>query len=500
MRSSPHLAWLAAAVLAWPASARAGDSIALDRFDPAPAGDRLFGVASPYVAGHLLPHAMLLSDYAHNPLVLRSVTSDRSAGALVASQLIFHANVSLGLFHRINVNLDVPFALLQTGDSPTAGGVAYTSPGGMHVADLRIGLRYRFFGEHHDAFHVALGGYLWLPLGSSNRPAGAFVSDGKVRGRPELILGGHLDRLVWSLAMGPELRANQELATIDQGSMMRAAAGFGLRLLAERRLQIGPELSVAVSLKQPSRRTTNAEVLLGTRYRVSRGLEVGAAAGPGLSAGIGTPDLRAVVTVAYTPEQRPPPPDRDEDGIADRFDACPSEPGARSVDFAVNGCPEPRRARRALVERAPSPPASPVTDAVEDDSAGLASTLETVVVKREILFELGQATIDPSNASILDDLAAALKADSSILDVEVQGHTDQVGSSYTNAVLSRARADAVKRALVARGVEMHRLHTHGYGHKVPRAQNRTEEGRRRNRRVELRVVAEKPKDVEEARP
>src|ERR1700679_2109033 len=51
-------------------------SLALDRFNPAPAGDRMFGVESPFVAGELTPHIMLLADYAHNPLVLRTVSTN----------------------------------------------------------------------------------------------------------------------------------------------------------------------------------------------------------------------------------------------------------------------------------------------------------------------------------------------------------------------------------------------------------------------------------------
>src|SRR3954470_15589298 len=73
------------------------EGLALNRFDPAPAGDRMFGVPSPYAAGHLTPHLMLLGDYAHNPLELHSVPDDTDRGAIVANQLFLHLNAGLAL-------------------------------------------------------------------------------------------------------------------------------------------------------------------------------------------------------------------------------------------------------------------------------------------------------------------------------------------------------------------------------------------------------------------
>src|SRR5690606_20080905 len=101
---------LGAAVMSSVAPA-AAQSLALNRFDPAPAGDRMFGVQSPYAAGHLTPHVMLLADYAHNPLVLRTSADDSSLGSIVSDQLFLHLNGSLSLFHRLNINADLPVAL-----------------------------------------------------------------------------------------------------------------------------------------------------------------------------------------------------------------------------------------------------------------------------------------------------------------------------------------------------------------------------------------------------
>src|ERR1700679_3470498 len=79
----------AALLAAGPLSAQTS-GLALDRFDPAPAGDRMFGVPSPYAAGDLTPHAMLLLDYAHNPLVIQTIPGNGQLGSVVKNQLFMH--------------------------------------------------------------------------------------------------------------------------------------------------------------------------------------------------------------------------------------------------------------------------------------------------------------------------------------------------------------------------------------------------------------------------
>jgi len=101
-----------------------------------------------------------------------------------------------------------------------------------------------------------------------------------------------------------------------------------------------------------------------------------------------------------------------------------------------------------------------------------------------INFETGKSTINPDSAQTLDTAAAALKA-AAELRVEVGGHTDNVGTPEANLRLSQERAQAVMAALVTRGITAARLTAKGYGQTAPVADNRTEEGRGKNRRVEL---------------
>ncbi|MBX3200693.1 MAG: OmpA family protein [Labilithrix sp.] len=327
-------ALLGASAVAWTIPSEA-QGLPLNRFDPAPAGDRMFGVQSPFAAGRATPHLMLLGDYAHNPLVLRRTSNDAEVGSVVSHQLFMHLNGSVSLFDRLNLNVNVPVALAQGGESPTTGGNAFASPSGASFGDLRAGLRVRLLGEYHDAFQLALGGYVWFPTGESD----GFVGDGKVRGMPQVIVGGRTDRIVWSAAAGPELRSLQSYGGVEQGTMVKGGAGIGVLLGESRNLQVGPEVNVAFSTESVNKRTTNAEALLGARYRFFRDFEIGAGFGPGLTSGVGTPQFRGVLMLAYTPEQRA---DRDKDGVYDDVDACPDVFGEPSDDPAKNGCPTPK--------------------------------------------------------------------------------------------------------------------------------------------------------------
>ena len=101
-----------------------------------------------------------------------------------------------------------------------------------------------------------------------------------------------------------------------------------------------------------------------------------------------------------------------------------------------------------------------------------------------INFDTGKSTIAPDSAGTLDAAAGALKA-AGDLRIEVGGHTDNVGTSDANLKLSQDRAQSVMAALVERGVKADRLTARGYGQTAPVADNRTVDGRAKNRRVEL---------------
>lgn len=101
-----------------------------------------------------------------------------------------------------------------------------------------------------------------------------------------------------------------------------------------------------------------------------------------------------------------------------------------------------------------------------------------------VLFDFDKATLRPESDAILTRAAALIEATKGAA-IEVQGHTDAVGSDDYNQKLSEARAASVLAWLVAHRIPTAQLHAKGYGKTVPVADNRTDEGRAKNRRVEI---------------
>jgi len=105
----------------------------------------------------------------------------------------------------------------------------------------------------------------------------------------------------------------------------------------------------------------------------------------------------------------------------------------------------------------------------------------------EILFDTGESTLRPRATAALGQLAALIR-DHPDLPIEIEGHTDSVGTRARNDRLSQARAEAVKRWLAANGsVPARRMTARGFGPTRPVAPNGTAEGRQQNRRVEVRL-------------
>lgn len=101
-----------------------------------------------------------------------------------------------------------------------------------------------------------------------------------------------------------------------------------------------------------------------------------------------------------------------------------------------------------------------------------------------INFDTGKSNVQAESQPIIDQLAEMMKSTPG-LKISIEGHTDNVGAAETNKTLSMSRAAAVMSGLIAKGVSASRLSNLGWGQDKPIADNRTEEGRAKNRRVEI---------------
>ncbi|MBN2187945.1 MAG: OmpA family protein [Chitinispirillaceae bacterium] len=155
--------------------------------------------------------------------------------------------------------------------------------------------------------------------------------------------------------------------------------------------------------------------------------------------------------------------DNDRDGVADSLDKCPDKAG--SPDNA--GC--------AAVEQ-PKPPV-PKTKEIKRGR----------VVLRRVNFIKGSAAIDAASFEALDEVARSL-ADWPLVQIEIQGHTDNQGSARSRLNLSTARAEAVRAYLINKGVAPSRLTAVGKSDSSPLGDNASKAGRAVNNRIELRRI------------
>ena len=149
-----------------------------------------------------------------------------------------------------------------------------------------------------------------------------------------------------------------------------------------------------------------------------------------------------------------PVPDRDGDGIADDQDKCPDLAGIA----ANNGCPEV---------------SNEVTRKIDEQAT-------------QIFFKSASDQLTASSFTSINQVADLLKADGK-LQITVSGYTDNSGKKESNITLSQKRAGAVKQALEKAGIDAGRIAAQGFGDADPVADNGTPEGRRKNRRVEIKL-------------
>lgn len=196
------------------------------------------------------------------------------------------------------------------------------------------------------------------------------------------------------------------------------------------------------------------------------------------------------------------PPDADGDGVFDMNDNCPGTPAGYAVDD--NGCPPDSDGDIVwdVLDKCPGTPAGAAVDNVgcpqDNDRDSVADYMDqcpgtpfgAVVDERgcwvlgDVQFATGGWGINAAAAAQLDEVAAILKNNPDLA-VEVQGHTDNVGSAAANQRLSEKRARAVADYLIGKGVSAKRLKARGLGESRPIAVNDSPEGRAMNRRVEI---------------
>jgi outer membrane protein OmpA-like peptidoglycan-associated protein len=524
---------------------------ALDRLDPSPAGDAFFSQPSADVAGRLRLSASILTSYAHDPLVLRRMSGGDPA-LWVRDQAVMHVQIGVEALKRFKLDLDVPVTLAEGGSSGKLGNVSVPVPSGAGVDDLRLSLRGALLHQRGFVPAAAIAFSLWMPSGNAT----SFTGAGVIRYQPGVVIGAEYTHFLWTASVGARFQPETAGALIGSqivGGAGAAVRWFGLTVGPEAffAADLGDHRDMLVGKTTG----TNAELLLAARYRIGPVL-VGAGGGPGLGRGPGTPAYRLFASLGGSfdvlspiepgdgdgadprgardqgARQKPPapaappldsdgdgvpdaedacptivgdatpgayrrgcPPDRDRDGIFDVDDRCPDEPGVESADPAKNGCPPDSDgdgipdAKDACPHEKGEPSADPKLNGCPTKVRVEGSQ---IIILQQVNFETGRDEIKRDSDALLAQIAEVFAQHPEIARVAVDGHTDNRGGDKPNVNLSERRAIAVVRWLVEHGVDARRLEARGFGARRPIADNTTDAGRAKNRRVEFQIRRRTP--------
>jgi len=187
-------------------------------------------------------------------------------------------------------------------------------------------------------------------------------------------------------------------------------------------------------------------------------------------------------------------PDIDNDGdlIVDLVDKCPDQPETINGYMDEDGCPDSDLDGDGIPDERDQCPRDPETKNGFEDEDGCPDELQVAptehssaaMVLQGVTFASGKAELTAESLPVLDEVANSLLLEAAAV-VEIRGFTDNLGKAATNQTLSERRAEAVRQYLMKKGVAGERITAIGFGPRYPIADNKSAEGRAKNRRIEF---------------
>ncbi|MGB0646741.1 MAG: OmpA family protein [Bradymonadia bacterium] len=274
--------------------------------------------------------------------------------------------------------------------------------------------------------------------------------------------------------------------------------------------------------------TLSSEVIAGLRLRSDQDIAMTIAAGRGITDGFGASAMRILFQLNWQFDEgalslfsHAPAKDRDRDGVPDRVDACADAPEDRDLFQDNDGCPDPDNDRDTIkdsVDRCPNQPEDmdgfddqdgcpdpdndgdgvpDISDACPNDDRSSANTTHPngcpliqihgheLKVSTPIQFESGRADLPDHASPILKEVVQFMNTRPKSDRLRVEGYTDLWGTSLRNSQLGKDRAEAVRKALIALGLESERIEAFGRATESPIGDGRDPQSAKRSRRVEF---------------
>jgi outer membrane protein OmpA-like peptidoglycan-associated protein len=324
---------IAAVTLPRAATAQEAQGFAVSRFEPSERGSEWFANESLDLRG--TPRVMLgaVGDYSYRSLSIYA--PDGTTRQSPVRNLFFaHLGGSFVFGDRYRLAVNMPLQVFADGHGGRIGTAYYPSPPNEQgIGDLRLGADVRVFGRQGEVITGAVGLQVWLPTGDRAQ----YSSDGEVRIRPRAMVAGEIGSFVYAAQVNVAYRGREDnVGGGALGSEIGFSGSAGLRAL-DGKLVFGPELYGSTVFDDAfAKRTTPVEGILGMHYLDRAGVRIGAGLGTGLTRGFGSPEVRALLSLEWVSSLHE---DTDGDGIEDKDDACPTQPGVKTGDPRTNGCP-----------------------------------------------------------------------------------------------------------------------------------------------------------------
>jgi outer membrane protein OmpA-like peptidoglycan-associated protein len=462
-----------------------------ERFTPATGAAGGLQVERPVVPTHLGYGLGLFLNFEKNPVVVRDRQTGGEVGKLVDHGLSADLLASLGLFDWFELAMSLPVRLVYSGTAATVDGAALSADAG--AGDLRLVPKVSFgwSGDPSSGHVLGLAAPVTLPTGRPDAVRGA----GGVTVEPRLLAMFYGERWLFDASAGFRFR-DRDIPSAPGHELTFGLAGTYTPRIENDPIDLQLE-AVGGWLPQADGRALSSlplELLGAVVWKPAPRWAVYAGGGLGATNGVGVPDGRALIGVRYRVgvPGRGGVRDSDSDGIPDGRDRCPTEPEDMDGFHDDDGCPDPDNDHDGVaddVDECPDDAEEPGGDRDGcPDRPRVIVRKGKLVIYGKVLFPVESAQMLPKSEPLIEEMARALKDHRLIKRVEIEGHTDSTGDPSFNKKLSQERADAVKNALIRRGVDGGRLVPRGYGEERPIAPNLTHAGRAKNRRVEFTIL------------
>ncbi|MCB9708808.1 MAG: OmpA family protein [Myxococcales bacterium] len=453
-----------------------------ERFTPAGSPDGILSIEGADTRPELLPYLALWGNYALNPVVLSMGDAEES---LVQHFIGMDLVGSITLWKGLEIGAHLPLMLLREPESDVIAAVPDQS--GAAVGDVTLRVAYRWQLGYFTA--LALHVPVLLPTSSDDNVIAYGFGV-----RPTLAFSQHWGRVQLLLNAFALLRDNETALDYTGGSEVGAKAGLRWAFGDHPNTALLFDVGVATATRDffgPAE--TPAEIRGGIEHWFASHWRLTGFAGTAVSTGVGSPDLRAGLGIAYAPEAakpRPTPQDRDGDGIPNNTDKCPNEKEDYDGFQDKDGCPEADNDKDGLLDGDDECPTAPETMNQFRDEDGCPDYVRLegseIITLQNIYFNTDSSQLADRSKPMVTEVAKIVDANPE-MKLRVEGYADSVGPSQYNQQLSQKRAETVRTFLLEQGADEDRVSAKGYGEGKPIASNVTQRGRARNRRVEFRV-------------